>query len=32
MRRKEATRAKGRRRVVHRELLKIEGRAVEVSV
>ena len=32
MRRKEATRANGRRRVVHRELLKIEGRAVEVSV
>ena len=32
MRRKEATRAKGRRRVVHRELLKIEGRTVEVSV
>ena len=32
MRRKEATRAKQRRRVVHRELLKIEGRAVEVNV
>ncbi len=34
MRRNEATRGKGRarRRVVHRELLKIEGRAVEVSV
>jgi predicted metal-dependent hydrolase len=32
MRRKAATRAEGRRRVVHRELLKIEGRAVEVSV
>lgn len=32
MRRKEAPRGKGRRRVVHRELLKIEGRAVEVSV
>jgi predicted metal-dependent hydrolase len=32
MRRKEATRSKGRRRVVRRELLKIEGRAVEVSV
>jgi hypothetical protein len=32
MRRKEAARSKGRRRFVHRELLKIEGRAVEVSV
>ena len=32
MRRNEAPRARGRRRVVHRELLKIEGRAVEVNV
>jgi hypothetical protein len=32
MRKKEVTRAKGCRRVVHREYLKIEGRAVEVSV
>jgi len=32
MRRKEAARGKERRRVERRELLKIEGRAVEVSV
>ncbi len=32
MRKKAATRGKERRRVVHRELLKIEGRAVEMSV
>ena len=32
MRRKEAGRVKATRRVVHRELLKIDGRAVEVHV
>jgi len=32
MRRQEATRKSGRKREIHRELLKIEGRAVEVKV